>query len=246
MTPQWYKDAMAELGVKEILGPEQNARINEYQTAAGYNAQDELIPWCGSFISWIMRKNGIPYRFNTAAAAADWAHWGKALKSPVTGAVMVFPHHVTLFSSWVDDSHTVFWGLGGNQGGKAQDGGGVTLSKYDVRKCIAIRWPEKVPTPTIIKNPINLPVVKGAIAVAAGVVPIVAENSGEIVGGLGKAQTQFSAGTYIGAIAGTVVLIATAYIIISAVRKQQLDKKYSNPPKGAEDDSPEVLVQPTP
>lgn len=245
MTPQYYNDALAEIGIREVAGPSSNPRVLEYQTAAGYNAKQDDVPWCASFMSWLMRKNNIKYRFATSAQAADWQYFGKALKTPVTGAVMVFPHHVTLFSSWVDDTKTVFWGLGGNQGGAAAGGGEVRLSKFKIDDVIAIRWPDEVPLPTAASKPVNNPTIKGAIAVGAAVVPVVAESSNEIVSGLGKAQSQLGTGTILGAVGGAVILIATAYIIVSAVQKRQLDKKFSNPAESAVDTRPDVPITPT-
>ncbi len=232
MTPEYYNIAVAELGVQEIPGTASNSRVLEYQAAAGYNAHQDDVAWCGSFVSWCMKKAGVKYRFATGAQAADWANWGKACKEPFVGAVVVFAHHVGFFAGWVDKSKKSFKLLSGNSGGKNANGGEVRISTYaNMNSVIAVRMPEKMSTPGVIKNPINLPQVKGAGAIVAGAATAIASNPSQVADGLEEAQNHFSSGTIISILAGIVILAGIGYIVWAAIHKNTQDKKFSAPPE---------------
>lgn len=235
MTPEYYNIAVAELGVREIEGPKSNPRIEEYQTAAGYNAKQDDVPWCGSFVSWCMKKAGVKYRFATAAQAADWANWGKAVKTPSVGTVMVWPHHVGFFAGWVDKAKGSFRLLSGNSGGKAAGGGEVRISTYNsMSGVIAMRIPADMPTPAVAKNPLNNAVVKGTGISGGAIVTAVVANQDTILDTVQKAQDHFSGFTLITIVAVLVAVVAVGYIVYQTIHSNQQAKKFAAPASNTE------------
>lgn len=86
-TAKWMDIAFAELGVKEIPGPEHNPRIIEYHSATTLMAKDDETPWPSSFVNWVMKQAGIE---GTAdPSAASWLKWGREIPEPVFGAITV-------------------------------------------------------------------------------------------------------------------------------------------------------------
>lgn len=155
------QDAISELGVVEGKGSANDPRVLEYEKITGYS--QDSVPWCGSFMAWLAKKNGIPFTASKAAAALYWATdwieegYGVKLKAPIPGAIMVKKrvggNHVTMFHRWIDKNAGVFEGVGGNQGGGKKSGhdGAVTLSRFLISDFFSIAWPKKVPIPSANK-----------------------------------------------------------------------------------------------
>lgn len=231
MTPDYYNIAVAEIGQREIEGPTSNPRILEYQTASGYNAKQDDVPWCASFVSWVFAQAKIPYNKATSAEAASWATWGKPVKTPAVGTVIVFPHHVGFFAGWIDQKAGSFRLLSGNSGGAAAGGGEVRISTYqDMKNVIAMRVPEGMSTPAVTKNILNTPVVKGTGVIIGATAAAVSDNSDAIQTGLDKAQQKLTQGHFLGAVAAIVILVALGYTIYAVVHKNLVDKKLALPP----------------
>lgn len=124
--PGWYKIAKAEVGIKEIVDPNKhNKRILEYHSTTTLGAKTDEIPWCSSFVNWVMVQSGIKGTNN--ALAKSWASWGTAVSTPTKGVVTVIKrknkdsdsstgsstgYHVGFFES---SSSTRITLLGGNQ-----------------------------------------------------------------------------------------------------------------------------------
>lgn len=132
----WLSIAQAERGIHEIAGPKANPRIIEYHaTTTGKATQDE-VPWCSSFVNWVMLKAG--YRGTRSAAAISWLKWGTALQGPKAGAITVINgpqgNHVGF---WVSENKTSFQLLGGNQSDQ------VKFSTYPRSsfRILGHRWP---------------------------------------------------------------------------------------------------------
>lgn len=233
-TPIWYQKAVTELGQKEIAGSKNNPRIVEYQKATGYAASNDEVPWCGSFIAWLMKQSNIPYDVKDAAWAKSWLKFGTAMKTPTTGAIAVMQRgtdtntgHVTLFSEWADNSHTTFKGLGGNQGDS------VDIATFKTGNVLGWRWPPDVTLP-VAQQPLHKSgVIQGAAAVGGSTVVAVAANAPDLVNALHQAHDQLSLGGWIGIICFVLVLGGAGYIIYSRI-------------KGAKDDKAIGQVQATP
>lgn len=236
MTPNYYNFAVAEIGQREIEGSASNPRILQYQTAAGYNAKQDDVAWCGSFVSWCMKQAGVKYNSSTAAQAASWAKWGKAVKIPTVGTVMVFPHHVGFFAGWVSTVGGAWRLLSGNSGGASAGGGEVRISTYsNMSQVIGMRIPADMPTPAVVKNVVNSPVVKGTVVSGGAIVTAVVSNQDTILDNLEKAQSHFSSGTFITIVACIVAAVTVGYIVYQSIHSNMLAKKFATPPK---DESP--------
>lgn len=135
--PKWYRIAWAERGVKEVPGPGDNPRIEEYQRATTFPASDDEVPWCSSFVNWVMMKAGEDR--TKSAAARSWLTWGRKIQEPVRGCVVIFTRpghagsgHVAFFVSREGDFIRV---LGGNQENQ------VKISRYPASRLLGYRVP---------------------------------------------------------------------------------------------------------
>lgn len=82
----WMAVARREEGQSEIPGKQHNPRIVAYHATTTYRAKTDEVPWCSSFVNWVLRKSGVAG--TDSAAAASWLKWGRAV-SPRTGAIAV-------------------------------------------------------------------------------------------------------------------------------------------------------------
>jgi uncharacterized protein (TIGR02594 family) len=155
--PIWLDYAYEELGVKEIPGPKSNPRVEQYHDAAGGSNWKDDVPWCASFITFIMKKAGYSAP-KWPAAAKSWLNFGKSAGRPVLGAIAVKSRkgggHVC-FVVGRDKSGDYVYCLGGNQSDA------VNIKKYPTRVFLDFRIPNNY-TPSE-----DLPIYKGT-AEAAG------------------------------------------------------------------------------
>lgn len=245
MVPNWYQLAVQQIGTQEIAGPKEEKRINEYHGATAVPSKSEVTPWCGSFLAWLMRESGIKYNRVEAARALSWLEWGKGIKNPFIGAVAVLPRgrpgsgtgHVTMFSGWVDESKTEFYGLGGNQPAsldQVKHTGGVSIQKYKTSDVLGWRWPAEVAIPTVEKRWWQIPELKGAVTTAIGAGAIIYEAQNEVIDSLNKAQEQYSSGTIIGLIGSIVVIVALVAMVATRLRINHNERAMTRSPIGSE------------
>lgn len=136
--PSWLKIAKGELGVKEIVGRRHNPRVIEYHSTTGGWKNDE-VPWCASFVTWVMQKAGVSEGFKSALAQA-WMRYGKPVKGPAYGAIGILKGsgHIG-FVVGKQGNYIVL--LGGNQGNM------VKLSKYSLSRFMGFRFPSNYNPP---------------------------------------------------------------------------------------------------
>jgi uncharacterized protein (TIGR02594 family) len=85
---KWIGTAYAEIGVKEYLeAGKSNKRIEEYQKTTG-KLQDDSIPWCSSFVNWVLVKSSV--KATGSAWARSFMNWGYKIDSYKYGCVVVF------------------------------------------------------------------------------------------------------------------------------------------------------------
>ncbi len=136
--PTWLAIARAEIGVKEYPGAEHNLRIVEYFESCLYQATTDETPWCSAFVNWCMQQAGIER--TQSAMARSWLKWGKALKEPEHGCVVVFSRgtdknsgHVAFYLETRGNGILV---LGGNQSNS------VCITSYAAGRVLGWRSPE--------------------------------------------------------------------------------------------------------
>jgi len=110
----WMKIAEGEKGIKEIKGISVHTpRILEYHALTTLKAKQDEVPWCSSFVNWVMNKAGYP--ITKSAAAKSWIKWGKEVPLQF-GAIIVLKrtggHHVGFYTG---ETKNGIYLLGGNQ-----------------------------------------------------------------------------------------------------------------------------------
>jgi uncharacterized protein (TIGR02594 family) len=134
------KVAIAELGQKEISGPDDNPSIVNYAKEAGFDwVDDDETPWCSIFVNWVAKKAGL--KPSGMANARSWMLEGINVDAaPEPGDVVVFwrgspdswTGHVGFFFGFSIDGERVYC-LGGNQGNQ------VSVSAYSIDNVLGFR-----------------------------------------------------------------------------------------------------------
>ncbi len=134
------KIAVAELGQKEIRGPEDNPTIVNYAKEAGFKwVNDDETPWCSIFVNWVAKKAGL--KASGKANARSWLLEGINVdNAPEPGDVVIFwrgspdswQGHVGFFFGFSIDGDRVYC-LGGNQGNQ------VSVSAYSIDNVLGFR-----------------------------------------------------------------------------------------------------------
>lgn len=117
--PKHLEIALQELGVKEIVGVEDNPRVIEYHSTTSLHADTDEVPWCSSFVNWCITQAGL--KGTNSAAARSWLKWGHKVEKPTLGCLVVMSRgnsptsgHVGFFIESVNhDKHINI--IGGNQ-----------------------------------------------------------------------------------------------------------------------------------
>ena len=144
----WMKVASMELGVHENPAPGQHTqRILEYHGTTSLHAGTDEMPWCSSFVNWVMKKAGHPGTNN--ALAKSWLSWGKTLATPRYGAITIIKRkgaHQDAATGSATGYHVAFCVqatathvelLGGNQSDSVRISR-YPLGSYEVQ---GYRWP---------------------------------------------------------------------------------------------------------
>jgi uncharacterized protein (TIGR02594 family) len=136
--------ARQELGVHELAGPENNARIQTYQRTTQLQAAacvDET-PWCSAFVNWCFIEAGEVG--TNRANARSWLQWGHAIGVPVLGCVVVFARDVPgepavhgHVGFYLRTEGSRVWVLGGNQHNR------VCEADYPLVRVLSYRLPNR-------------------------------------------------------------------------------------------------------
>lgn len=140
--PPWLAIAESQLGVSEIPGPKHNKTILDYHKETSLKASSDEVPWCSSFVNWVMEKAGVTG--TNSARARSWENWGVEIFPPLFGAVVVLSRgrnqalgHVGFFMGYVAGNKRINV-LGGNQSNK------VSITSFPVSRIVGFRWPAQV------------------------------------------------------------------------------------------------------
>lgn len=137
-----WNTAKAEIGVREIVGPQHNHRVVEYFAGAGHvEVTDDETPWCAAFVGSVLGMCGIAG--TGSLLARSYAKWGRAvdLDFAPRGSVVVLDRpggkswqgHVGFLSHITDDSVYL---LGGNQNNQ------VGVDRFPQGRIVAVRVAE--------------------------------------------------------------------------------------------------------
>ena len=125
--PNYVKTALKEVGIYEIVGKLHSARVLEYQATTAGKYTDDETPWCGAFISWVMKQSGIAHGVKVPERAKEWINFGYAVNEPTVGSVAVKSRvgggHVCIVVGKRKDGKLLC--VGGNQNNE------VNIAAYD-------------------------------------------------------------------------------------------------------------------
>lgn len=136
--------ALAEYGVTEVVGTNDNPRILQYFKEIGHSwVKDDQMAWCSAYANWVALKAGC-YR-SGKLNARSWLTVGRKVDLPQKGDIVVFWRvkrsdwrgHVGFFISYSEDRKHIYV-LGGNQNNQ------VCIKAYPVYRLLGFR--------SIIKN----------------------------------------------------------------------------------------------
>lgn len=146
----WMGIAKGEMGIKEIPGSKENPRIIEYHSKTSGAFSSDEVPWCSSFVNWVLNTAG--YNTTRSAMARSWLSWGVPLQKPKFGCVVVLTRgksktsgHVGFF---IKKNMFTIELLGGNQSNQ------VKISKYYTWQVLGYRYPTEKDR---LKSPMKLP-----------------------------------------------------------------------------------------
>lgn len=160
---KWLTLAREEIGTRERAGKAINPEIKSYYEEAGHPyIKDDAVPWCAAFVGAMLVRAGL--KGTGALTARSYLTWGKPLKKPQPGAIMVFKRgnsswqgHVAFY---VDENETHYMVLGGNQGNA------VSIAKYKKADLLGIRWPSSFATSRTVAAQAVAATATGVTAVA--------------------------------------------------------------------------------
>ena len=135
MLAKILQNAFIEMNVKEIKGKNHNPRILQYHNATSLKASTDEVPWCSSFVNYIVQKSGD--KGTESAMARSWEKWGKEIEKPVPGCIVVFSRgsdkrfgHVAIFCY---ETKKNIYVIGGNQSDS------VNITPYSKSKFVTYR-----------------------------------------------------------------------------------------------------------
>jgi uncharacterized protein (TIGR02594 family) len=128
--------ALAEYGIKEFVGNEDNPEVLKYFNSIGVKGLRDEDAWCSAFMNWLAVQESLPR--SNALNARSWLKIGTPVDKPEMGDVVIFwresaegwKGHVGLFISRVDN---LIYCLGGNQNNM------VSISGYDANRLLGYR-----------------------------------------------------------------------------------------------------------
>ena len=131
------KTALQQYGVNKFW----TKRLDEIFVGAGANDMQFGSNWCGIFMSYLARKNNLPYpeKFITARS---WLGVGEPVTEPVIGDIVVlwretessWKGHVGLYVSHLESGDYIYV-LGGNQSARRW----VTVTKFPEYRVLGYR-----------------------------------------------------------------------------------------------------------
>lgn len=132
----YYDIALAEIGTAEIPNVKANPRIVDYHQATTLRAKSDEVPWCSSFVNWVLQTAGYPT--TRSAAARSWVRYGKACEMQRAAIVVLSRGNNPAFGhvGFIDRfDGSYVWVLGGNQNNR------VSIARYPLSRVVACRMP---------------------------------------------------------------------------------------------------------
>jgi len=147
--PVWMAAAWAELGQREVVGDDDNARIRAFFREVGQPASlHDEVAWCAAFVGACLERGGLAS--TRSLMARSYLRWGEKLDDGCLGAVAVLARgsdpaagHVG-FLVGATRSEVVL--LGGNQGDA------VSVAAYPRTRLLGLRWPQSMRSESVKRS----------------------------------------------------------------------------------------------
>lgn len=159
----WMDEFEALLGVSEIPGPQNNAKITALFSDAGFGKQDETTAWCAVAENAVLKRSG--YKTTGSMMARSFLKYGAKVTEPKFGDIVVFSRgkapfgHVGNFVRFVGDRVEV---INGNVGDK------VCYSRFKKATVLGYRRPRPEDRLDYVKPDVTIPNVTATPGPAAG------------------------------------------------------------------------------
>lgn len=156
----WFRFAIAEIGVKETAGRGSTARVIAYRklgkTTDDLQTDDSKRPWCGDFRDAMLETAGVRSARSGMARAVESSPHFIRLDQPALGAIVTFWRnykgsglgHTGFYGGHLSDGRIVV--VGGNQSDA------VTAADYSVgptSRFVGYWWPKDVAIPHLGRVP---------------------------------------------------------------------------------------------
>lgn len=215
--PKWFNLAEGEIGVKERKGKAHNPVILGYYEEAGHPYIDnDEVPWCAAFVGAMLKRAGL--KGTGALTARSYLNWGKPLKKPKEGAIMVFKRgnsswqgHVAFY---VKEDKTHYHVLGGNQSNA------VNISRYPKTSLLGIRWPTSFAT----SRTVAAQVVSASAATAGTVLTAVHQSTEPLQPVVEQSASVWEGAVYVALGISLISALATIFFRLQA----RADGKYNS------------------
>lgn len=134
--PKWLAEARKLIGLTEIKGQKHAPEIVQFwKDIKRGGIKDDETPWCAAFVGAMLERSGV--QSSRFESARSYEEWGRPLKFPVVGCVVVFSRegggHVG-FAVGKDERGNLLI-LGGNQSDA------VNIKAFPLSRVTAYRWP---------------------------------------------------------------------------------------------------------
>lgn len=153
----WLKEAIDEIGQREVAGAKSNARIIAYRDFAGIKigGDDSVVPWCAIFVNACLSMAGVKGSGSAMARSFVKHPDFERLDAPQVGCITVISSsrgpasgHVFFYTG---ENGLMLQGLGGNQNDS------VSVEQFQKAKLVGHFWPKGVPkNPAPFDKPVKL------------------------------------------------------------------------------------------
>lgn len=116
----------------QFVGLSERGNTKTLQHLTGVNPR--RTPWCAAFLNGVLKRSG--HKTTGSNLAASFRNYGKAVRQPAVGDIVVLNGHVGIFAGHVNRNGKRYVAvLGGNQSNR------VKISYYPAKRVVAYRRP---------------------------------------------------------------------------------------------------------
>lgn len=130
------KAALSQIGIKEIVGKQDNPEVIKYFESIGYGSLKDETSWCSAFMNWVAKEANVER--SGKLDARSWLNVGHEIDIPDQSDVVIYwredpkswKGHVGIF---IRESNGWVYTLGGNQNNQ------VSISAYPKARLLGYR-----------------------------------------------------------------------------------------------------------